>query len=132
MDYYQNAGFITLAILILSATLLYPFRKQNSLFYTSLWIIAILIAPCLFWSGFVTQERETQMINYMYTHQDAFDFQSETVKIQKLGISSKYSDERSSYTNYLISIYTHHNYKILENNIDYIIFEKTNESILKN
>lgn len=124
MDYYQNAGFITLAILILSATLLYPFRKQNNLFYTSLWIIAILIAPCLFWSGFVTQERETRTINYMYTHQNAFDFQSQTVKIQKLGTSSKYSDERSNYTNYLISIYTHHNYKIIENNFDYIIFQK--------
>ena len=60
----------------------------------------------------------------MYTHQNAFDFQSQTVKIQKLGTSSKYSDERSNYTNYLISIYTHHNYKIIENNFDYIIFQK--------
>lgn len=124
MDYYQNIGFITLAIIILSMILLYPLRHKNNLFYGSIWTLIILFFPCIFWSSMVTQEKEHQTIDYIYTHPEELDFQSEIVKIQKLGSDGRYNNTRSNYTNYLITQYTYHGYKIIQNEFDYIVFQK--------
>lgn len=127
MDYYQNAGFITLAIIILSMIILYPFRHKNNLFYHSILVLIILFFPCVFWSEMVNQEKEAQTVDYVYTHPESLDFESEIVKIKKLGTDNRYSNDKSNYTNYLITQYTYHGYKIMKNEFDYIIFQKASQ-----